>query len=112
LELRFQVVDLHQKDDDKYERSKSSQDVDAWDDRARRADAIRQADVSLANALVRRTARGKSTLLALPLLLLITLLPVSTAVHSIQDLMDGPEVQSSSGKVYLRHSGRVLEGAK
>ena len=36
-----------------------------------------------------RYARGKSSLVVLPLLLVITLLPVSTAIGSIQDLLRG-----------------------
>ena len=45
-----------------------------------------------------RYARGKSSLVALPLLLVITLLPVSTAIGSIQDLIEGPIVrQAESG---------------
>jgi hypothetical protein len=73
-----------------------------------------------------RYARGKSSMVAFPLLLAITLLPVSTAIGSIQDLFEGPvvrQVQSEPAKrdrrnsastnrleFYLKHSERILEG--
>ena len=59
-----------------------------------------------------RYVRGKSNLVALPLLVVITLLPVLTAVEVIQDLRDGPSVRrTESGKqaeLYLRHTERSL----
>lgn len=81
--------------------------------------------IVLALPLLRYT-RGKSSMVALPLLLVITLLPVSTALGPIQDLLEGPVAQPvpfrpgtgdlrnppSSGRVefFLKHSGRRLQG--
>ena len=64
-------------------------------------------------------------MVGLALLLVITLLPVSTAINSIQDLLEGPvprQVQtehvkrdrrnsvSNRSELYLKHSERILEG--
>ncbi len=60
-----------------------------------------------------RYARGKSSLVGLPLLLVVTLLPVSTATGSIRDLLEGPEVrqvQRGDVELHLKYSDRVLEG--
>jgi len=75
-----------------------------------------------------RYARGKSSLVALPLLLVITLLPVSTAIGSIRDLFEGPIVRQAESVVmkpgdrhftrttrselYLKHTERTIEGAQ
>jgi MFS family permease len=52
-----------------------------------------------------RYLRGKAALVALPLLLLITLLPVSSAMNVSLDLWEGPTVAQSpdSGKLFLKH---------
>ncbi|HSS22167.1 MAG TPA: hypothetical protein VLL54_19005 [Pyrinomonadaceae bacterium] len=54
-----------------------------------------------------RYLRGKSALVSLPLLLLVTLLPVSTAMRVSQDLWDGP-VQREDSQLYLKHTERSL----
>src|SRR6201999_2194471 len=45
-----------------------------------------------------RYARGKSRMVGLPLLLIITLLPVSTAIGSIQDLLEGPVLRQAKSE--------------
>ena len=61
-----------------------------------------------------RYVRGKSALVALPLLICVTLLAVSSAMNASRDLSDGPVTgqDSLTGKpfLYLRHTGRALEG--
>lgn len=61
-----------------------------------------------------RYVRGKSALIALPLLICITLVAVSSAMNASRDLWDGPVAgqDAANGKpfMYLRHTGRVLEG--
>ena len=60
-----------------------------------------------------RYVRGKSAWIALPLLVCITLLPVSSAMNVSRDLWEGPIVQehSSNGRseLYLKHTERSLE---
>jgi MFS family permease len=54
-----------------------------------------------------RYVRGKSALIALPLLVVVTLLPVSTAMNVSMDLWEGPVVrQDGSSELYLKHTGR------
>jgi hypothetical protein len=54
----------------------------------------------------------------LPLAVVITLLPVSTAVQVIQDLWEGPSVRqvqvrsTSRTEFYLKHTERRLEGVR
>jgi len=60
-----------------------------------------------------RYVRGKAALIALPLLVVVTLLPVSTGVNSGRDLLEGP-IRRPTGKdreaeIYLQHTQRVLE---
>jgi hypothetical protein len=61
-----------------------------------------------------RYVRGKSSLVAAPLLVIITLLPVSTAVPVIQDLCEGPSVRkapsTSEPEFYLKRTERSLGG--
>jgi len=61
-----------------------------------------------------RYVRGKSSLVAAPLLVIITLLPVSTAVPVIQDLWEGPSVRkapsTSEPEFYLKRTERSLGG--
>jgi hypothetical protein len=61
-----------------------------------------------------RYVRGRSALIALPLLICITLLAASSAMNASRDLWDGPisGQEWSTGRpfLYLRHTGRVLEG--
>jgi len=54
-----------------------------------------------------RYIRGKSTAVALPLLLLVTLLPVSTAMQVGRDLWEGPVLKGGS-ELYLQHSEHSL----
>lgn len=65
-----------------------------------------------------RYLRGKSTLIALPLMLVITLLPIWSAVNVSRDLWEGPlvrQVQSVDNppgvvrELYLRHTARVID---
>jgi hypothetical protein len=62
-----------------------------------------------------RYVRGKSSLVAAPLLVVITLLPVSTAMPVIQDLWEGPSMRqaplTSESEIYLKRTGRSLGGA-
>lgn len=53
-----------------------------------------------------RYVRGKSSLVTLPLLVVLTLLPVSTATWVIQDLWEGPS--ASGSELYLKHTERSL----
>lgn len=59
-----------------------------------------------------RYVRGRATLVALPLLLVITLLPVSTALQVGQDLWEGPRVRQvgtiGGSELYLEHTERSL----
>ncbi|HWW74589.1 MAG TPA: hypothetical protein VNZ44_04285, partial [Pyrinomonadaceae bacterium] len=59
-----------------------------------------------------RYVRGKSALVSLPLLVLVTLLPVSSAMYVSLDLWEGPSpLQSRAGaptELQLKHTGRVL----
>jgi hypothetical protein len=63
-----------------------------------------------------RYARGKAALVALPLLLIVTMLPIWSVVNVSRDLRDGPIVQevSASGTphLYLPHTGRPLWSAR
>jgi len=58
-----------------------------------------------------RYVRRKSTLIALPLLVVVTLPPVSTAMNVSMDLWEGASQFASSGRpeLYLKHTKRVLE---
>ena len=65
-----------------------------------------------------RYLRGKSIWIALPILLVVTMLPVWTAVNFSRDLSEGPvvrQVQSVDdpslivSQLYLRHTDRVIE---
>jgi hypothetical protein len=59
-----------------------------------------------------RYARGRAALVVIPLLLVVTLLPVLTARNAALDLIDGARpMNEGAGKgVYeLRHSGRTFE---
>ena len=60
-----------------------------------------------------RYIRGKSTWVALPLLICVTLLPISTAMNVAMDLWEGPivrQVRSTGGPdLLLQHTGRVLD---
>jgi len=60
-----------------------------------------------------RYVRGKSSWVALPLLLVVTLLPVSSAMNVSRDLWEGPIVRQapSTGQpeLFLQHSERTLE---
>lgn len=59
-----------------------------------------------------RYVRGKSTLIALPVLVCVTLLPVSSAMNVSLDLWEGPVVQQAQPKaqppLYLKHTERSL----
>jgi len=55
-----------------------------------------------------RYVRGKAAWVAAPLLMLVTLLPVSTAMSVSQDLWEGPVRKESTGKLYLKHTERPL----
>jgi hypothetical protein len=59
-----------------------------------------------------RYARGKATLVAVPLLLFVTMLPVLTGVNSARDLWTGPVYRAGAAHggspTYLRYTGRVL----
>ena len=61
-----------------------------------------------------RYAHGKAGRLVVPLLLLVTSLPVSTAVWVFQDLLEGPRVRqvtvesATRSEIYLAHTGRSL----
>jgi hypothetical protein len=59
-----------------------------------------------------RYARGKSAQVALPLLVCVTLLPVSSAMNVSRDLWEGPVVRQvrSNGQpeLYLKHTERSL----
>jgi MFS family permease len=59
-----------------------------------------------------RYVRGKSARVALPLLLVVTLLPISTAMGVSMDLWEGPAVLLSRPdgrrELYLKHTGRGL----
>jgi hypothetical protein len=63
-----------------------------------------------------RYVRGKSALVALPLLVCVTLLPVSSAMNVSRDLWEGPIVQQarSTGQpeLYLKHTERSLGSAR
>jgi hypothetical protein len=62
-----------------------------------------------------RYARGKSTLIALPLLIVITLLAMWTAVDSGRDLIAGPiERRASNGQTeqYLKYTDQNLGSAR
>jgi len=76
--------------------------------------ALLAAGVPLVLALpLLRYVRGKSSLVALPLLVVITLLPVSTAIPVIQDLWEGPCVRqapsTSEPEFYLKRTEPVSE---
>ena len=62
-----------------------------------------------------RYVRGKSSLVAAPLLVVITLLPVSTAIPVIQDLWEVPYTRqapsTSESGFYLKHTELSLGGA-
>jgi hypothetical protein len=53
-----------------------------------------------------RYIRGKSTWVALPLLMIVTLIPVSTAMRVSQDLWEGPT--TLAGTAYLKHMQQML----
>ncbi|HEY8227642.1 MAG TPA: hypothetical protein VIG25_20390 [Pyrinomonadaceae bacterium] len=55
-----------------------------------------------------RYVRGKSVLIALPLLVVVTLLPVSTAMNVSMDLWEGPS-QVGGSESYLNHTQRALD---
>jgi len=57
-----------------------------------------------------RYVRGKSTLIALPLLVMITLLPVTTGVNSALDFWQGPKLTPIGGRSYLilSHTEKVV----
>lgn len=55
-----------------------------------------------------RYVRGKSTWVALPLLLGVTLLPVSSAMRVSQDLWEGPITSADGSGLYLKHTERGL----
>jgi MFS family permease len=61
-----------------------------------------------------RYVRGKSTWVALPLLVGVTLLPISSAMNVSRDLWEGPimrQVQSTDrSQLYLKHTERNLGG--
>ena len=59
-----------------------------------------------------RYVRGKSAWVALPLLVGVTLLPISSAMNVSLDLWEGPvrQVESSGGPgLYLKHTKRSLD---
>jgi hypothetical protein len=71
------------------------------------------AAVPLALALpLTRYVRGKSAWVALPLLVVVTLLPVSSAMNVSLDLWEGPVTQqvqpAGLSELYLRHTERSL----
>ena len=59
-----------------------------------------------------RYVRGKSAWVALPLLVGVTLLPVSSAMNVSQDLWEGPIVRQAQSigqsELFLQHTGRSL----
>jgi hypothetical protein len=55
-----------------------------------------------------RYIRGKATAVALPLLVVITFLPVSTAMQVSLDLWEGPVLISGESELYLKHTERSL----
>ena len=58
-----------------------------------------------------RYVRGKSALVGFPLLVLITLLPISSAMNTSLDLWEGPTVHAAAGGArvqYLEHTQREL----
>ena len=59
-----------------------------------------------------RYVRGKATWVALPLLVIVTLLPVSSAMNVSLDLWEGPSVQqlraTGPPELYLKHTKRSL----
>jgi hypothetical protein len=59
-----------------------------------------------------RYVRGKSTLVALPILVFVTLLPVLTALVASQDLWEGPVMMSARSNSHpvwrLKHTGVEL----
>jgi hypothetical protein len=59
-----------------------------------------------------RYVRGRSTLVALPLLVGVTLLPVSSAMNVSMDLWEGPHVwpvrSTGQPELFLKHTGRSL----
>jgi len=63
-----------------------------------------------------RYARGKAALVALPLLLIVTMLPIWSVVGVSKDLWEGPVVQqvsaSAAPELYLAHTGRPLRSAR
>lgn len=65
-----------------------------------------------------RYLRGKAVLVALPILLIVTLLPIWSAVNVSRDLWEGPvvrQVQSVENptaivkELYLTHTGQIIE---
>src|SRR5437763_1982597 len=83
--------------------------VEPGDDAARRA-AIRRL---LVTALpLTRYLRGKATWVGLPLLVVVTLLPVWTVVNHSRDLWEGPRLRQvgaeGRAELYLRHTGQGL----
>ena len=56
-----------------------------------------------------RYARGKSALVALPLLIFVTLLPISSAMNVSLNLWEGPAVRQFGSAGYLNHTQRELE---
>ena len=58
-----------------------------------------------------RYIRGKSALIALPVLVVVTLIPVSTAMNVSLDLWEGPVGNGSTepSNSYLAHTARVLD---
>ena len=62
-----------------------------------------------------RYVRGKSALIALPLLVVVTLLPVSTAMNVSLDLWEGASVRQVGSvdqtELFLKHTGRTLAGS-
>ena len=59
-----------------------------------------------------RYVRGKSTWVALPLLMSVTLLPISSAMNVTLDLWEGPVVRQAGStgqsELFLRHTARSL----
>ena len=61
-----------------------------------------------------RYARGRAALLVLPLLVLVTLLPVASAFRATQDLLEGPVLRparagaAAHAELLLPHTGRAL----
>jgi hypothetical protein len=60
-----------------------------------------------------RYLRGKATLIALPILVAITLLPVMSAVNVSRDLVAGPITQHNQTtdqlEYYLSYTGRTIK---